>query len=119
MTKPKTSSQEGKIKLTPEERKKLKNKMKRKKQQAKKAAMKRKSGDNEAEFGQVGSKKPKKFYDPDSNHNKRSAAQIERFKKKFRNPGKKFSKATPDQIEKYKKEYKAKVARAKLSAENV
>merc|ERR1712179_339692 len=74
VTKPKSLNDKEMSKLTPEERKKLKNKLKRKKQQAKKVAMKRKSNVDEDELGQVG-KKAKKFYDPESNHNKRSAAQ--------------------------------------------
>merc|ERR1712129_614766 len=107
-------------KLTPQERKKLKNKLKRKKQAVKrKATTLKPPGDDlsDIEEGEDKAKKQKKFYDPENEHNKKSSKQIERFKKKHNNPGKKLSKATPEQIVKYKKEYKTKMAaKAKANA---
>ena len=86
--------------LSAEEKKKIKNKLKRKKQAAKKKKLGCITSESEA------LPKKKKFYNPDAKHNNRTAQQIARFKRKHKNPGMKLSNATPEQIAKYKKEYK-------------
>merc|ERR1712183_1216163 len=74
-----------------------KNKLKRKRQAEKKKAKKIKLvGDINEDICETENnsdeKKEKKFYNPESKHNNKSAAQIERFKKKYKNPNKKLSK---------------------------
>lgn len=95
---------EVKVKLTDDEiklRKKLKAKARRKKQQQKRRAKMRelrKTEDNNEDIETSPSKK-KRFYNPNSTKNKKSAEEIAKYKKRYKDKQRKAKKAQTGKVE--------------------
>lgn len=96
---PAKTTKTQKVELTEEEKilkKKLKQKLKRKKQRQKKRFLKNEAAQNAGieELDENGQPKPrKKYYNPDSAKNKKSAEEIKKFKKRHKEKLRKARKA--------------------------